>query len=62
MAETRAVLIGAGYWAHHAHLPALLSLDGVSVVGIADPQLERAQALAHAHGIPPRRPLVRDAA
>ena len=52
MAGTKVALVGAGYWASQAHLPALLSLDGVDVVGIADPDVTRAQALARAHGIP----------
>jgi predicted dehydrogenase len=52
MAGTKAALVGAGYWASQAHLPALLSLDGVEIIGIADPDVKRAQALAHAHDIP----------
>ena len=52
MAGTKVALVGAGYWASQAHLPALLSLDAVEVVGVADPDVPRAQALAHAHGIP----------
>jgi predicted dehydrogenase len=52
MTDTKVALVGAGYWASQAHLPALLSLDAVDVVGIADPDLTRAQTLAGAHGIP----------
>ena len=49
--RTRAALIGAGYWGAHAHLPALLAQKDVLVVGVVDPLIERAQALAGAHQI-----------
>jgi predicted dehydrogenase len=45
-------LVGAGFWARHAHLPALLAQDDVTVVGVVDPVVERAQAMAVEHGIP----------
>ncbi len=52
MYRTRVALVGAGFWATHAHLPALQAQDAVDVVGVVDPVIERAQALAAAHNIP----------
>ncbi|MCR6701105.1 MAG: NAD-dependent epimerase/dehydratase family protein [Dokdonella sp.] len=46
----RVALIGAGYVASH-HLAALKRLDFVDVVGLCDPNLEAAHALAQRYGI-----------
>ena len=46
----RVALVGAGYVATH-HLAALKQLDFVDVVGICDPQLPAAQALADRFGV-----------
>lgn len=47
----RAGIVGAGYVSAY-HLRALKSLDGVTVVGIADPNQALAQQMAEAFGIP----------
>ena len=47
----RAAIVGAGYVSAY-HLRALKSLDWVNVVGIADPDLAKAQKLAAEFGIP----------
>lgn len=52
MDRTRVALVGAGYWAAQAHLPALQAHDAVEIVAVIDPALERARALATAHNIP----------
>jgi predicted dehydrogenase len=47
----RVAVVGAGYVAAY-HVRALSSLEFVEVVGIADPDLERARALARAFAVP----------
>lgn len=49
--RVQAVLAGAGFWGSRAHLPALLAHSGVDVVGIVDPDLSRARALADRAGV-----------
>ena len=49
-ARLRVAIVGAGYVAGH-HLAALKRLDFVELVGICDPNLEAARALAGRHGI-----------
>ncbi len=44
--QVRAALLGAGFWATHAHLPALLQHGGIEVVAVVDPMVERARTLA----------------
>jgi predicted dehydrogenase/nucleoside-diphosphate-sugar epimerase len=46
----RVAIVGAGYVANH-HVAALKRLDFVDIVGICDPNLPAAQALAARHGI-----------
>ena len=50
--RTRVALIGAGAWATQAHAPALLAQETVEVIGVVDPIIERARALAARHAIP----------
>lgn len=52
MDRPRVALVGAGYWATHAHLPALQAQEAIDVVAVIDPAIERAHALAAAHNIP----------
>jgi predicted dehydrogenase len=52
MARLRVAIIGLGLWGARAHLPALLSLDDVEVVGLVDQQCDIAEHLARVHGIP----------
>ena len=49
-------IVGAGLWTERAHLPAFTHLPGVTVAGIADPDVERARALASRVRRRPRRP------
>jgi predicted dehydrogenase/nucleoside-diphosphate-sugar epimerase len=51
MTKFRVGIIGAGYVSAH-HLRALKSLPSVEVVGIADLDMERAQAVANAFALP----------
>ena len=44
-------IVGAGLWTERAHLPAFTHLPGVTVAGIADPDVERARALASRFGV-----------
>lgn len=44
-------LVGAGLWTERAHLPAFTHLPDVTVAGIADPDVERARALASRFGV-----------
>ena len=44
-------LVGAGLWTERAHLPAFTHLPDVTIAGIADPDLERARALASRFGV-----------
>ena len=44
-------IVGAGLWTERAHLPAFTHLPDATVVGIADPDVERARALAHRFGV-----------
>jgi predicted dehydrogenase len=48
----RVAVLGTGFWARHAHLPALRSLPGVEVVAAIGRTLDRARAFAAAEGIP----------
>jgi predicted dehydrogenase len=52
MSRPRIALVGAGFWASHAHLPALQAQDAVEIVAVIDPAIERARALASAHNVP----------
>ena len=52
MNRTQVALVGAGFWAVHAHLPALQAQEAVDIVAVVDPAIERAQLLASAHNIP----------
>ncbi|BCH04907.1 dehydrogenase (plasmid) [Mesorhizobium sp. 131-2-5] len=45
-------IVGAGLWAERAHLPAFARIGGVKIVGIADPNTDRARELASRFGIP----------
>lgn len=47
----RAVLVGAGFWATQAHLPALRAQEDVDLIGVVDPEIDRARALATANDI-----------
>lgn len=49
--ETRVALVGAGYVSAY-HIRALQTLPHVRIVGLADPSIERAQALARRFAIP----------
>src|SRR5215470_17467333 len=49
--ETRVAVIGAGYVSAY-HIRALQTLPHVRIVGIADPCVERAEALARRFDIP----------
>ena len=49
-AKLRVAIVGAGYVASH-HLAALKRLDFVELVGICDPNLEAANAMAARFGI-----------
>lgn len=44
-------IVGAGLWTERAHLPAFTRQPDVTVVGVADPDVERARALAHRFGV-----------
>jgi predicted dehydrogenase len=48
----RAVLMGTGFWAGSAHLPALRAQPGLEVTTVVGRTLERASAFAHEHSIP----------
>lgn len=48
----RVGVLGAGAWAQSAHLPGYVRDPRCTVVAIADPQVERAQAFAEQFGIP----------
>jgi predicted dehydrogenase len=50
--HVRAALIGAGFWATHAHLPALLRHGGIDLLAIVDPEIERARLLAASNHVP----------
>lgn len=52
MAQARVGIIGAGWWATHAHLPSLTSYADADVIGIADLDGERARITAEAFGVP----------
>jgi predicted dehydrogenase len=47
----RVGIVGAGLWTERAHLPALTHLPEVTVVGVADPDVARARALAQRFGV-----------
>ncbi|MBL3700776.1 Gfo/Idh/MocA family protein [Leucobacter luti] len=42
--------VGAGAIARLSHLPSIAAVDGLEIAGVADPNLERAQELAHEYG------------
>src|SRR5262245_30095836 len=55
MANTKRVqvgVLGAGAWAHHAHLPGYKRDPLCELVAIADPVVERAKEFANEFGIP----------
>ena len=45
-------MVGGGWWATHAHLPALRAHDDVELVAIVDPDPERARVAADTFGAP----------
>ena len=49
--RARIAVVGTGWWATQAHLPALLGYDRAEVAGIADSSPERLAAAAKAYGI-----------
>jgi predicted dehydrogenase len=51
MAKARVGIIGAGWWATHAHLPSLTSYADADVVGVADLDGERARITADAFDV-----------
>jgi predicted dehydrogenase len=51
-ARTRVAVIGAGWWATQAHLPALRDDPDAEVVAVADRRQEQADAAAAAYGVP----------
>jgi predicted dehydrogenase len=52
MSELRVGIIGCGAVTVRSHLPVLTGMDGLRVVALADPQLERTQAVAARFGVP----------
>ena len=50
--STRAALLGTGFWAREAHVPALRALPDVEVVACAGVTLEEGSAFAAEHRIP----------
>jgi len=53
MAKFRVGIIGAGYVSAH-HIRALKSLSSIQIVGVADLDLTRAQAVARTFDLPKR--------
>src|SRR5262245_62783379 len=45
-------LLGTGFWARHAHVPALRALQGAELVGCVGATLEEGRAFAADQGIP----------
>lgn len=52
MSKARIGIIGAGWWATHAHLPSLTTYPDAEVIGIADLDGERARVTAETFGVP----------
>ncbi len=52
MSELRVGIIGCGAVTVRSHLPVLTAMDRLRVVALADPQLERTQAVAARFGVP----------
>jgi predicted dehydrogenase len=48
----RVALLGTGFWARTAHVPALTGLDGVQLVGCAGATLAEGREFAREYGIP----------
>lgn len=49
-ARLRFAMVGAGWWAHEAHLPALAAHPGIELVAVCDPDASRAKAAAREFG------------
>ncbi|HWM34966.1 MAG TPA: Gfo/Idh/MocA family oxidoreductase [Pseudolysinimonas sp.] len=50
MADLRFGLVGTGFWAAHAHAPAIAATEGVSLAAVWGRRPEAAESLASAHG------------
>ena len=48
----RFAMVGAGWWAHAAHLPALAADPSIEFVAVCDPDAQRANAAAREFGAP----------
>lgn len=48
----RFAMVGAGWWAHRAHLPALAAEASIELVAVCDPDASRANAAAREFGAP----------
>ena len=48
----RVGIVGAGLWTERAHLPAFTHQPGVEILGVADPDVERARRLAGRFSVP----------
>jgi len=48
----RFAMVGAGWWAHRAHLPALAADPSIELVAVCDPDASRANAAAREFGAP----------
>ena len=53
---TRVAILGTGFWARYAHLPALRHLPDVALVACVGRTIDRARAFAAAEGIPAAYP------
>lgn len=49
-ARLRFAMVGAGWWAHAAHLPALAKDDSIDLVAVCDPSADRAESAAITFG------------
>lgn len=48
--KLRFAMVGAGWWAHSAHLPALVEDNTIDLVAVCDPNADRAQLAADQYG------------
>ena len=48
--QLRFAMVGAGWWAHEAHLPALAAEASIELVAVCDPDASRANAAARGLG------------
>ena len=53
--SARIGVIGCGWWATRAHLPALRANPDATIAGIADPDAENRERAAERFGVPPNR-------